>query len=134
MITMHKPPILVPILLLLALGAATASAQPAAQPYAPPAAATTDGYASPDRARCEAELRKDAGWYAELKLQLKDDVHQDEYATFQRNNKHVIIAYAAIWVLTVGFAFLMWLRHGKLAGELARLKSDIARGAKDADA
>jgi CcmD family protein len=87
-------------------------------------------YVSPDRAKCEVEISKDLGWYAELKLQLKDDVHQDEYATFKRNNQHVIIAYAAIWVLTVGFAVLMWMRQKGLHAELARLKADIDKGSK----
>ncbi len=124
---MTKPTtILFALLATLALGHGAAHAIQPAEPG--PNAAP---YVSPDRARCEAELGKDLGWYAELKLQLKDDVHRDEYATFQRNNRHVIIAYAAIWVLTVGFALLMFLRQRALHVELARLKSDLTRAAKD---
>ncbi len=88
-------------------------------------------YVSPDRDRCEIELRKDLAWYATLKLQLRDDVHADESATFTRNNRHVIIAYIAIWVLTVGFVVMMFLRQGRLQAEVARLSSELARATKD---
>lgn len=100
-------------------GAAPAGAQPA------------EPYQSPQRAMCEEELKKDAGWYAELKLQLKDDVHAEESATFTRNNRHVVIAYAAIWVLTIGFVVFLWMRQQALKTELARLSSELARAAKD---
>lgn len=88
-------------------------------------------YVSPDRDKCEAELRKDLAWYATLKLQLRDDVHADESATFTRNNRHVIIAYIAIWVLTVGFVVMLFLRQGKLQAEIARLGGELAKASKD---
>ncbi len=88
-------------------------------------------YVSPDRAHCEEELVKDRAWHDDLELQLYDNVHEKESATFTRNNQHVILAYAAIWVLTAGFVVFLWMRQQKLKTELARLTADLAKATKD---
>jgi len=117
---MSKPILIVSVLLLV-----TAYARAADGPSAP-------AYVSPDRAHCEEELGKDRGWHEDLELQLYDNVHRTESETFTRNNKHVILAYAAIWVLTAGFVVFVWMRQSRLKAEIARLSADVANATKDA--
>jgi CcmD family protein len=88
-------------------------------------------YVSPDRARCEEELGKDKAWHEDLELQLYDNVHRTESATFTRNNEHVILAYGAIWVLTAGFVVFVWMRQNRLKAEIARLTADVAKATKE---
>lgn len=113
-------PILIIALLLVAAATAFADQQP--EPV----------YTSPDRAHCEDELVKDRAWHDDLELQLYDNVHKTESAKFTRNNKHVVLAYAAIWVLTAGFVVFVFLRQAKLKNEIARLSADLAKATKDA--
>jgi CcmD family protein len=113
-------PIVILSLLMIAATAAYAD-QPAPEP----------AYVSPDRDHCVEELRKDKAWHEDLELQLYDNVHKAESETFTRNNRHVILAYAAIWVLTAGFVVLVWLRQGKLKAEIARLTADVTAASKD---
>ncbi len=113
-------PLVIVSLLVLAVSAAYADQAPAPPPYA-----------SPDRAHCEDELRKDLAWHDDLELQLYDNVHRTESEQFTTNNRHVVLAYAAIWLLTVGFVVFMWMRQGKLKREIARLSADLAKATKD---
>lgn len=84
---------------------------------------------------CEDELAKDQAWFDNLKGRLSEklnrDIHKNaaHYAT--ANNRHVIAAYAAFWVLTVGFVLMMWRRQRALQAELARLERDLAAALKD---
>ena len=103
-------------------GGATAHAQPKKEP--------PRAYQSPMRAECEAELEKDKKWTAELKDTLRPEVHEAEAALIQRNEKHVVMAYAGLWVLTVGFLVLLWIRQRKLVAELEALESKVAKAAE----
>lgn len=108
---------------LLALaGSRAARAQPAKEP--------PRAYQSPMRAQCEAELAKDRGWNAELKDSLRPSVHEAEAALIQKNKKHVVMAYAAIWILTVVFVILLWFRQRRLLAELAALEAKVAKAAE----
>jgi CcmD family protein len=122
-------------LIVLALGGLGAGAARADQP-APPAVPSASGepdkpYRSPMQEQCEIELRKDKVWYATLEEQLRADVHQQDANLIARNNKHVILAYAAIWILTVGFVFFLWTRQRVLRAEISRLERDLATAAGD---
>lgn len=98
-------------------------------PAAP--AAADEPYKSPMRAQCEAELDKDKGWHAELRNQVRPDVHQEDANITVRNKKHVVMAYAALWGLSVVFLVLMWMRQRKLAAEMDRLAAQIAKAAAE---
>lgn len=87
-------------------------------------------YQSPMRAQCEAELDKDKRWQAELKDTLRPEVHQAEAALIQKNKKHVVMAYAALWVLTVVFLVLLWFRQRRLVAELDDLEKKVAKAAE----
>jgi len=108
---------------LLALaGSRAARAQPAKEP--------PRSYQSPMRDQCEAELAKDRGWSAQLKDSLRPSVHEAEAGLITRNNKHVVMAYAAVWILTVGFVVLLWFRQRRLVAELDALEKKVAKAAE----
>jgi CcmD family protein len=88
-------------------------------------------YHSPLRATWRDEVRKDPGLKADIEGALREAVHRNETATFTRNNKHVVIAYAAIWVLTIGFVVLLFLRQGKLKAEIERLHRELGKAIKE---
>lgn len=104
-------------------GSSVALAQPAKEP--------PRAYQSPKRAECEAELAKDKGWDAELRDSLRPDVHQAEAALIQKNERHVVMAYAGLWILTVGFVILLWFRQRRLVAELDALEKKLAKAAED---
>ena len=123
------------VILALAVAGTLGSLSPARADQAPePPAATSGEYHSPLRATWRDEVRKDAGLKADIETALREGVHTRESATFTRNNRHVVIAYLAIWVLTVGFVVMMFLRQGRLQAEIARLSGELTRAAKDSGA
>jgi hypothetical protein len=107
----------------LALGALGA-ARPALAAPPPP-------YQSPMRGQCEAELARDKGWQAELRASVRPDVHEEDAAIMLRNKKHVVMAYGALWILTVGFLVLLWLRQRRLTAEIDRLDAKLAKAAEE---
>ena len=88
-------------------------------------------YRSSMRDTCEAELAKDKAWQAELRQSIRPDVHQEDAAILVRNKQHVIMAYGALWGLTVVFLLLLWLRQRRLLGEMDRLAKQIAKSAAE---
>jgi hypothetical protein len=108
---------------LLALaGSRAASAQPKKEP--------PRSYQSPMRDQCEAELARDKGWNAELKASLIPEVHEAEADLIKKNKKHVVMGYAALWILTVVFLVLLWFRQRKLVAELDALEKKVAKAAE----
>jgi len=110
-------------------GAAAAAEEPPTEP-----AARAEGvmppppYASPLRDECTAELRKDARWRAELRKQLRDKIHDEDAALMLRNKRHVVYAYASIWILSVLFLVRLWWRQRRLTAEIEQLRADVRRG------
>lgn len=88
-------------------------------------------YTSPMRQQCESELKKDTEWYAGLKAQLRDDVHEEEAKLIATNKKHVFMAYGALWVIVVGFVALMWKQGRGLRGRIAELEGQLAQHESD---
>ena len=109
--------------LLAVAGSSAVVAQPAKEP--------PRSYQSPMRDQCEAELSKDKGWSAELKASLRPEVHEAEAALIQRNEKHVVMAYAGLWILTVAFVILLWFRQRRLVTELEVLEKKVAKAAEE---
>lgn len=107
---------------------ASARAEPPLAALADPAAApAADPYVSPLRQSWRDEIARDPELKADIEAALRLKVHKDESAAFARNNRHVVLAYVAIWVLTAGFLGALWLRQGRLRAELARLEGELAR-------
>jgi CcmD family protein len=104
----------------------------AAQEPGAAAAATGDApYRSAMRSQCEDEMAKDADWRADVKLRLAPDVHAEDAQQMLTNRRHVVMAYAALWVLVAGFVVFMWMRQRGLQAEIARLEREIVQATKD---
>ena len=59
------------------------------------------------------------------------DAHNDAFHHIQKNEAHVIYAYAAMWVLAAAFLLFVWRRQQGLRTEIAQLRADLAAAAKD---
>ena len=124
--------------------AGTAAAQPAApaggaaagaaEPAAPPPAAAAP--ASDARKACSTAMNADPKFAAEVvriadeRAQLKRDAdtlaaHLDANHHVQRNERHVIYAYAAMWIIAAGFVVFLWRRQRGLEAEIEHLRRDL---------
>jgi CcmD family protein len=57
------------------------------------------------------------------------EFHERETRQFVHSKRAVILAYSAIWVLTVGYLFGLHRRQQRIAREVAELKARVAAGA-----
>jgi len=121
-------------LVLMVLPVAAATAQPAAPvpcrlaeapPPPDPKAPPTHPYESPMRQQCEDELSKDAAWWHDLEARLRGKIHRQAATEITTNNRHVIIAYGAMWVIAMGFVLMMWRRQQALKAEIERLTREL---------
>lgn len=101
----------------------------AEQPEQPAAGSATKkvSYHSPMRQVCEDELSKDDDWWFNLQARLRRNIHEQAFREVQTNNRHVVAAYGAMWLIAIGFVVLMWMRQQALKGEIARLAAELAR-------
>jgi len=53
------------------------------------------------------------------------DAHKDAYAHIQKNENHVIYAYAAMWVIAALLVGFLFLRQQGLKAEIAALRRDL---------
>lgn len=56
--------------------------------------------------------------------------HEDAAKAISKNQKHVVLAYAAMWLLSIGFILFLWRRQQGLRTEIAHLKRDLDAAAK----
>jgi len=61
-------------------------------------------------------------------------VHQDAEAHVQKNERHVIYAYAAMWIVAALFVIFLWRRQQALQAEIAILRRDLEAAAGEATA
>jgi hypothetical protein len=59
------------------------------------------------------------------------DAHNDAFHHIQKNEAHVIYAYAAMWVIAAAFVLFLWRRQQGLRGEIAQLRAELAAAAKE---
>ena len=57
------------------------------------------------------------------KLTIK--IHEEANAHVQKNQKHVLWAYAAMWIVAAGFVIYLWRRQQALKLEIAQLRKDL---------
>jgi hypothetical protein len=95
------------------------------------------------RALCTRAMNADPQFAAEIvkiadeRAQARRDAdtlaaHTDAYAHVQKNEKHVIYAYAAMWIVAAGFVIFLWRRQQALKLEIANLRRDLEAAADDA--
>jgi hypothetical protein len=119
---------------------ATGSA-PAAEPAAPPAAAPTP-VASDARKACTDAMNADPQFAAavvkiadEKAAKQRDDdliaAHTAANMHVQKNERHVVYAYAAMWIVAAAFVIFLWRRQEVLKGEITNLRRDLEAAADD---
>ena len=120
-------------------GAASPAAPESPTPTAPAAA---PGDAASARAQCTAAMNADPKFEAEIvriadeKAALKRDAdtvaaHTEAYAHIQKNERHVIYGYAAMWIIAALFVIFLWRRQQVLQAEIAQLRRDLEAAASD---
>src|SRR5438552_3119450 len=53
------------------------------------------------------------------------DAHEDAFHHIQKNERHVIIAYAALWVIAAAFLGFLWLRQKGLIVQIQQLRQEL---------
>jgi hypothetical protein len=118
------------------------SAQPAADPAPAPAPPAIAGDAAALRKACTDAMNADPTFAvkiveiadkdaAERRLALDQAQHETAAAAVSKNQRHVILAYAAMWLVAAGFVLFLWRRQQALRGEIAQLKHDLDAASKD---
>jgi hypothetical protein len=118
--------------------AAPPTAAPAAQPTAAPAATRFEEQrkicvdalnANPEFAKSVVET------FNKKAVQSIDEqtiaAHKAAAAQIAENERHVIYAYAAMWILAAGFVVFLWRRQQALQAELASLRRELEAAAKE---
>lgn len=88
---------------------------------------------SPMRQVCEDELIKDHDWWWNLVARLRVSEHNQTAREIRTNKRHVVYAYAAMWLLAVGFILIMWRRQQAMKAEITRLEQQL-RAIEEEDA
>jgi hypothetical protein len=121
----------------------SAAAPPAAAPPAAPATATPP--ASDARKACTDAMNADPTFAAAI-VKAADEAaankrdldtiaaHTDAVAHVQKNERHVIYAYAAMWIVAALFVIFLWRRQQALQAEIAGLRRDLEAAGGEATA
>jgi hypothetical protein len=123
--------------------AAPAPATADAQPAVSPAGGQSPVPAAEARKLCTAAMNADREFAASIvktadeAAAMKRDAdtvaaHVDANARVQKNERHVIYAYAAMWILAAGFVLFLWRRQQALKLEIGQLRRDLEAAAADA--
>jgi hypothetical protein len=59
------------------------------------------------------------------------DAHEDAAKHIQKNEKHVLYAYAAMWIVAALFLAFLWMRQQALKAEIANLRRELEAAAKE---
>jgi hypothetical protein len=113
--------------------AGSVAAVPAAGEPQPPAPAQ----AAPDaRKLCTDAMNADPQFAAAI-VKIADEkaaaqrdadtlaTHNEAVARVQKNERHVIYAYAAMWIVAALFVLFLWRRQQALTAEIAGLRRDL---------
>jgi hypothetical protein len=121
--------------------AATGSAATATSEPPSPASPPSPQPAADARKACTDAMNADPK-FAEAIIKVADEkaavkrdadtlaAHEDAVAHVQKNERHVIYGYAAIWIITVLFVIFMWRRQQALKTEIANLRHDLDAAAE----
>jgi len=138
--------LIVPWLVIAGLATAAAAQTAAATESPPPAAPAAAPAAAVDaasaRAQCTTAMNADPKFAAEIvkiadqAAAIKRDAdtlaaHTDAYAHIQKNERHVIYAYAAMWIIAAAFVIFLWRRQQGLQSEIAQLHRELDAAASD---
>ncbi len=70
--------------------------------------------------------------------QKRDDAtvaaHQTAATEVAVNERHVVLAYAAMWIIAAFFVIFLWRRQRALVAEIATLRGDLTRATAEPEA
>jgi hypothetical protein len=134
--------LIVPWLVLAGLAGA-AAAQPVSAAAGSGAVSPPEPAAASDaRAQCTAAMNADPEFAKQI-VKITDEAaarkrdadtvnaHNDAYFHIQKNERHVIYAYAAMWIIAAAFVIFLWRRQQVLQAEIAQLHRDLEAAAAD---
>ena len=107
--------------------------EPAAKPAPPPVkdAAALRQICS-EAMNADPQFAKDIALTVDKQIDQKTiDAHTDANYHVQKNERHVIYAYAAMWVVAALFVVFLWRRQQGLQTEIALLRKDLESAAKE---
>jgi len=106
------------------------------RPQMPPPAEPAVG---DSRAACVAAMNKEPEFAKSIILVADKQIdeqtiaaHQDALHHIQKNESHVIYAYAALWVIAALLLAYLFMRQQALKAEIATLRTDLRRSESDA--
>ena len=88
-------------------------------------------YVSEMREACIAELAKDAEIRIACQNSYSDEFHAQDARRVTKNNKHVVMAYGALWGIVTIFMIGMWLRQRKLIEQITTLENELKKVAAE---
>lgn len=102
------------------------------RPQIPPP--DTTPVAGDSHAACVAAMNKDPEFARSVILTADKQIdeqtiaaHQDALHHIQKNERHVIYAYAALWVIAALLLAYLFMRQQALKAEIATLRTDLRR-------
>jgi len=118
------------VILILLLLTGVVAADDTAAPAPPPAAASIDAAkkACADAMNADPNFAKSIELTIDKQLDQKTiDAHQEAFRHIQKNESHVIYAYAAMWVIAALLVAFLFFRQQALKTEIAQLKRDLSK-------
>ncbi len=104
------------------------------RPQIPEPAAAVDNHAA-----CVAAMNEDPEFAKSIILTADKQIdqqtiaaHEDALHHIQKNETHVIYAYAALWVIAALLLAYLFMRQQALKAEIATLRTDLKRSESDA--
>jgi hypothetical protein len=124
------------VLLLLLVLSGTALADEPAMPSERPGHPTYN--ASDARKACTDAMNADPVFAQDIIATVDKQIdaktiqaHEDASHHIQKNEKHVIYAYAAMWIVAALLVAFLWMRQQALKSEIAQLRKDLEATAKE---
>ncbi len=81
-----------------------------------------------------AAINNDQQWTDELAAVIEKSVrfkvHNEEAELIAMNKRHVVMAYAVLWLFSIAFLFAQWRRQQALKQQIESLKSELAAAVK----
>jgi cell division protein FtsL len=68
---------------------------------------------------------------ARVRLEADRMQHEKAASAIAKNERHVILAYVAMWLVAAGFVIFLWRRQQSLQLEIQRLKHDLDAATRD---
>lgn len=91
--------------------------------------------ASDARKACTDAMNADPAFAADIIATQHDKdtirIHTEANAHVQKNERHVIYAYAAMWIVAALFVIFLWRRQQALQAEIANLRRDLEAAADE---